>query len=219
MLTISEEILLLMLDDETGWLSVALPGDRIRAAIGGAVLMDLALVDRVDTDLDHLFLVSPDPVGEPVLDHALKRIAAEGERRSVDHWVDAFTNGHEAVRSLIDDRLVARGVVSRDRYNRLLVMGGHHLVDADGHPYRHVRRRLAGELMNEEIPDPRDIMIISLVDTCMLWPGLIDEFRYELLAPRIRQIARLDLIGQAVARVVSRKLAGLNMDVGNTLSR
>ncbi|MXX16906.1 MAG: GPP34 family phosphoprotein, partial [Gammaproteobacteria bacterium] len=43
MLTISEEILLLMLDDETGWLSVVLPGHRIRAAISGAVLMDLAL--------------------------------------------------------------------------------------------------------------------------------------------------------------------------------
>ncbi len=82
-------------------------------------------------------------------------------------------------------------------------MGGHHLVDADGQPYRDVRRRLAGELMDEEIPEPRDIMIISLVDMCMLWPVLIDEVRFELLAPRIGQIARMDLIGQAVTRVVS----------------
>jgi len=41
------------------------------------------------------------------------------------------------------------------------------------------------------------------VDTCMLWPILIDESRFDLLAPRIQQIARLDLIGQAVGRFVS----------------
>ena len=203
MLTISEEILLLMLDDETGWLSVALPGHRIRAAISGAVLMDLALADRIDTDLEHLFLVNPEPAGEPALDHALKRIREDEERRPVDHWVDVFTRDHEAVRARIDDRLVERGIVSRDRFGRLLVMGGSHLVAADGTPYRDVRRRIAGELMNDEIPDPRDIMIISLVDTCMLWPILIDESRFDLLAPRIQQIARLDLIGQAVGRFVS----------------
>ena len=203
MLTISEEILLLMLDDETGWLSVALPGLRIRAAISGAVLMDLALADRIDTDLDHLFLVNPEPAGEPVLDHALTRIRGDGQRRPVDHWVDVFTRDHEAVRSRIDDRLVERGIVSRDRHGRLLVMGGRHLADADGTPYRDVRRRIAGELMNDEIPDPRDIMIISLVDTCLLWPVLIDESRFDLLAPRIQQIARLDLIGQAVGRYLS----------------
>ena len=52
-------------------------------------------------------------------------------------------------------------------------------------------------------PTRGDIMIISLVDTCMLWPILIDESRFDLLAPRIQQIARLDLIGQAVGRFVS----------------
>ena len=101
MLTISEEILLLMLDDETGWLSVALPGHRIRAAISGAVLMDLALADRIDTDLEHLFLVNPEPAGEPALDHALERIRGDEERRPVDHWVDVFTRDHEAVRARI----------------------------------------------------------------------------------------------------------------------
>ena len=35
-------------------------------ALGGALLMDLALADRIDTDLEQLFLVNPEPLGERV---------------------------------------------------------------------------------------------------------------------------------------------------------
>ena len=56
--------------------------------------------------------------------------------------------------------------------------------------------------MADDIPDPRDIMIISLADTCALWQGLIDEPGRSRLAPRIRQIVKMDLIAQAIARVM-----------------
>ena len=69
-------------------------------------------------------------------------------------------------------------------------------------PFRDVRRRLAGVLMADDIPDPRDIMIISLADACALWRGLIDEPGRSRLAPRIERIVKMDLIGQAVARVM-----------------
>ena len=61
--------------------------------------------------------------------------------------------------------------------------------------------------MSDDIPDPRDIMIIGLVDTCSLWGGLNDEAALARLSPRIRQVARMDLIGQAVARVMNRRQA------------
>lgn len=198
-ITIGEEILLLALDDDTGRLNVALRDRRI----GVALLMDLALNDRIDTDLRELFVVSSEPLGEPVLDGALARIAGERERRSTDHWVDVFADGRDAVLRQVAGRLVERGIAIRDRYDRLLVMGG----TGGGRPARDVRRRIAGVLMSDEIPDPRDIMIIGLIDTCSLWGGLIDEAALARLAPRIRQVARMDLIGQAVARVMNRRQA------------
>ena len=56
MITVSEEILLLMLDYDTGRLSPKLPIRSLRSAISGALLMDLALNNRIDTDLQHLFV-------------------------------------------------------------------------------------------------------------------------------------------------------------------
>ena len=57
-------------------------------------------------------------------------------------------------------------------------------------------------LLSGEVPDPRDIMIVSLADACALWPGLREESARIRLAPRIAQIVRMDLIGQAVGRAI-----------------
>ena len=198
MITICEEILLLVLDYDTGRVNTALPGRCVGAALGGAVLMDLALMNRIDTDLQELFVVDSRPPGEPLLDRALARIVGETGRHAADHWVGVFAADQASLREQLTDRLVERGIVARDRYGRLLVMGVHGGV-------RDVRRRIAGELMSDDIPDPRDIMIISLADTCSLWQGLIEAASLARLQPKIRQIARLDLIGQAVARVLDER--------------
>ena len=204
MITISEEVLLLVMDYDTGRLNAELPRRCVRAALGGAVLMDLADRNRVDTDLHRLFVVSPEPLREPVLDRALARIVREAEHRPTDHWVGVLVDDHEALRSLLADRLVTRGIALRDRFDRLLVVGSpRDAINGEALP-RDVRRRIAGVLMSDEIPDPRDIMIISLVETCSLWRGLIDEAGLVRFGPKIGQIARMDLIAQAVARAVSR---------------
>ena len=90
----------------------------------------------------------------------------------------------------------------RGRDDALLVLGTHNYRDEDGPRVKDVRQRLAGVLLSGEVPDPRDIMIVSLADACALWPGLLEESARIRLALRIAQIARMDLIGQAVARAI-----------------
>lgn len=53
MLTFAEEIVLLILDDETGKLANA-GSPSVNHALAGAVLMDLALRSKIDTDLEKL---------------------------------------------------------------------------------------------------------------------------------------------------------------------
>lgn len=203
MITVSEEILLLMLDYDTGMLSPKLSIRSLRSAISGALLMDLALNNRIDTDLHHLFVVNPTPLREPVLDPILARIAADSERRPISHWLDAVAEDYEALLEQVTDQLAARGILVRGKYDRIWIMGTHRYRTEDGQPLRDVRQRIAGVLMNDEIPTPRDVMIMSLADACDLWPSLIhDSETLARYAPRIKQIARMDLIGQAVTQAI-----------------
>ena len=192
-----------MLEYDTGRLSPKLPIRSLRSAISGALLMDLALNNRIDTDLHHLFVVNPTPLQEPVLDPILARIAADRERRPISHWLDAVAEDYEHLLEQVTDQLVARGILARGKYDLIWIMGTRRYLTEDGQPLRDVRQRIAGVLMNDEIPTSRDVMIMSLADACDLRPSLIHEpetlARYE---PRIKQVATMDLIGQAVTQAI-----------------
>ena len=86
MLRFAEEMILLLLRDEDGTF-VHVPNWSVDRALAGAVLMDLALENRIDTDLENLVLVDSTPLGDSILDATLADIAAE-ETRDPRFWVE-----------------------------------------------------------------------------------------------------------------------------------
>ena len=202
MLSIAEEIVLLALDDETGKLSTRLPVHSLRNAVSGALLMDLAFENRIDTDLHRLIVIDSAPLGEPVLDDVLARIAADEEERQTGHWVELFAGDYETLQPLLLDRLVARGILSRQEGRLSWLIGVRRYPTVDDRPQRDVKQRIMDTLQSEVIPDPRDIAIISLADACALWRSGIEERDVADVRPRIEQIVRMDLIGQSVTRTI-----------------
>ena len=202
MLTIAEEILLLVLDEDTGKLQAGLPVHSLRNAVSGALLMELALNDRIDTDLRQLVVVNPAPLGEPVLDHALARIAEDGRSRPAGHWVGVFAEEYDTVQPQLLERLVTRGIVAWREERLLWVIDTQRYPVVDGRPLREIKRRIMDVLLSDVIPDPRDVVIICLADACALWQRLIHPRELAGLEPRIAHIVKLDLIGRSVARTI-----------------
>ena len=202
MLTIAEETILLALDDETGELSTRLPVHSLRNAVSGALLMDLAFENRIDTDLHRLMVISAASFGEPILDHVLSRIVADQEERETGYWVDLFAADYEALQPRLLDRLVARGILSWREGRVFWLIGVRRYPTMDDRPQRDVKQRIMDTLLSETIPDPRDIAIICLADACALWRSLIRESELTDASPRIEQIVKMDLIGQSVTRTI-----------------
>ena len=111
MLRFVEEILLLLLRDEDGkfYHVSRFAMDR---AIAGAVLMDLAMENRIDTDLEDMILLDATPTGDNLLDPSLALIAA-GEKRNALFWVEQTARHADEIREDALARLVERGI--RDR--------------------------------------------------------------------------------------------------------
>ena len=72
----------------------------------------------------------------------------------------------------------------------------------DGKAEREVKLRIMEVLFSDEIPDPRDVVIICLVDACALFRQLLSKRELDQAAKRIEQVARLDLIGQAMSQAI-----------------
>src|SRR5438105_12939830 len=98
MLSFVEEITLLLLDDTQGRF-VDLPLSASDVVVAGAALMDLALANRIDSDLERLTVVDTKPTGDDILDDALARIAQPGHDLSVSAALAAlaaYASGYTA---------------------------------------------------------------------------------------------------------------------------
>jgi hypothetical protein len=85
---------------------------RLDHGLGGAVLLELALAERLDIRNGKVVVRMAAPTGDALADAPLARIAADGKERKPGHWVQQFAKG---TRARVLDDLVMRGMLRRDR--------------------------------------------------------------------------------------------------------
>jgi len=202
MLTISEEVLLLFIDDERGTF-IRGPDIHVELAMSGAVLMDLALANRIDTDPERLFVVDRSPLGDEVLDRLLARIAASEQEHSVEYWLNWIREDVPDIMGHFIDRLVERGILRRMEEKILWVFETRRYPVIDDREEREVKRRITSVLFSDEVPDPRDIVIIGIVNACDLLEVILHHREVEKVRERAEQLAGMDFIGQAVNRTIN----------------
>ena len=200
MLRFAEEIILLMLHDDDGKFA-HVPSWSMDRAMAGAVLMDLALENRIDTDPENLILVDDTPVGDSLLDETLAEIAA-GEQRDARHWVEHTAKKGEQIREEALSRLVDAGILERQEDRFLWVFRSRRYPVVDGKAEREVKLRIMEVLFSDQIPEPRDVVIIALADACGIFRELLPKRELQQAADRIEQVRKLDLIGQAMADTI-----------------
>jgi hypothetical protein len=72
----------------------------------------------------------------------------------------------------------------------------------DNSTVREVKLRLMGVLFSEDIPDPRDTLLISLSDVCGIFSSLLSNAELDAAAGRIGRVRKLDLMGREVTNAV-----------------
>ena len=190
------EEFLLLLRDEDGTLSRTAEW-LVRPALGAAVLMDLALENRIDSDADRLFLMDSTPVGDPLLDPMLAEIARTEVTHNALYWVDHATRHADEIREAALERLIENGILQLEDDRFLWIFGAQRYSVVDGKIERELAQRIRMVLLSDVIPDPRDVVIITLADGCGLVGPLLSSGELAQAALRIEQVRKMDLIGRA----------------------
>ena len=68
---------------------------------------------------------------------------------------------------------------------------------------REIKLHIGNVLLSDDIPDPRDVALIGLVDACDLLGDIFPERNIDRLRPRIEQLRKMDLIGRELAGAIS----------------
>ena len=208
-LTLPSELILMLLNEESGYFH-QVPGWDLNCAVAGSVLAELSLLSRIDTDMESLYLLDKTETGNPVLDPILEEIAAEPEQRNAQYWIERMAPRAESIIDSTLDRLVEMDVLEHHSGDYWTVThSARHsemFSSPEGDAVQFVKTRIGQVIFNNEIPDPRDVIIICLINTC-------DVFRFifnldDAAEERIQFICRMDLIGRSIAAAVAHNLAG-----------
>jgi hypothetical protein len=208
-LTFTEEIVLLALDDKTG-AQLQLSVTALNYALAGAVLADLALAGKIDTDTERLTVLDPSPTGDPLLDPWLALIAGEPKVHPVAWWLFTLAERRTEIEQPALDRLVARGILRREDKKLLWVIGLRRYPTVDGHERTEVRTRLGQLILGEDLPDPRDATLLSLLRGCRLTDHIFDGPEFATRDQRLATLAKMDLVGREVASATTEAIIALS---------
>ena len=209
-LSLPDELILMLLNEQNGYFH-QVPGWKLNCAVVGAVLAELSLLSRIDTDMESLILVDQTETGNPALDPILRQIANEPVQRNAQYWIERLVVHAESVIDLTLDRLVELKILEYHdgEFWTLAPIKWH--TDTYGNSLEDtadefIKTRITKVLFFDAIPDPRDIIIVCLVNTCDVF-----RFMFEIddeAEERIKYICQMDLIGRSIADAVVHNLAG-----------
>jgi len=201
-LSLTEELLLVALDDDTGRLIELLPFS-LETAIAAALVMDLTLAARIDTDPAQLFVLSAAPTGNAILDDVLARITAEPEPLSSAEWLRRLAVPGPELRDRILARLVERGVLQSVEKRLLWVFKTRVYPPTSGLEEREVKSRVMTLLNSDDIPETRDAMLVGLLRATGIMERLLIDSEYQRLRARIDQVSALEEVSRALTQEVA----------------
>jgi plasmid stability protein len=181
---IAEELLLLAYDNVSGKAT----GSRIGLDLGmaAAVLVELALAGRVAYRDGTIVVTDPTPIGDPVTDDTLAKIAANPPATPAS-WVQRLRHG---LRDRVLADLISKGVMRDVDEVALGHIHVHRYPSLDRTVENETRQRLATALAGEGAPDERTAALATLVAAVRMEPALgLSGAELEAAHERLERIA------------------------------
>ncbi|MDD3051221.1 MAG: GPP34 family phosphoprotein [Candidatus Cloacimonetes bacterium] len=202
MLSFAEELLLLTLDDDKGCFCHISP-ITIDFALAGAILMDLALMEKIDTDIDNLTITDDSPTGDEIFDTIITLIKESEEPKNALYWIREIKNRCVNLKDVLIERLVTKGILKKEENKFLWVFKQRRYPIINNREKKEVKTRIRELILSDEIPDPKDVVICSLISACNLTGKIFTSDEMDRAVKRMSEIARMDLIGQALSKAIN----------------
>jgi hypothetical protein len=207
-LRLYEEIMLLALRDDKGTLLTYVA----EFAIAGALLAELMLDGRIaitDAKKQHVGIRNTSPIGDPILDEALARIAKRKRPASVVSWLTQLA-GAKWLRHRAARQLCRRGILRADEKTVLLFFKQKIYPELDPMPERRLLERMRAAVTSESGPvDPRTAAVVSLAHGTQILSAALGKDVVKRRKHRIEAIVRGEATGQAAKKAIQAHQAAM----------
>ena len=202
-LHLHEQLMLVALRDEKGTLESK--ATMYAYALGGAMLAELSLAGKIrigDDKKAFVDLVDRSPLGEPVLDECLDKVATAKRRARATTWVQRFANT-KRLRHRVAQGLCRRGILRDDEDKVLLFFSRKLYPTIDPVPERRLVERLRTAVFNDSRPmDPETVIVVALANATGLLPIHFDKKDLRRRKRHLKRLTEGTMAGTAAQQAV-----------------
>ena len=196
-LTLVEGFLLLALDNRKG--TFLIDSIALNHGLAGAVLMKLTILKKIRIEQRRVYVVDTSDTGSPFLNSMLGVIAQSQKQRKVRQWVTRLASRLRNKKQMLFDRLIKEGVLNKERKKILGIIP--HTVYPTLDPAREdaLRSRMLDVIQGNKEPDPRSVMLLSLLEATKLTRVLFHHRKqYRQARRRIRELTSEYEVGNMI---------------------
>lgn len=199
-LIIPEKLFILMIDDDEGAVATSVK-TTLRYGLADALLVELALANKIQLEDGRLALADPAPTGDTWFDEILAMIAAENKPRKLSHWVQAV--GSKPTIKQVASRLAERNVIVIEKKRYLWVIPYEVFPQVDASAKYWVKQHLRGIVLAGEQADASDIALLSLLKACRLLRLVFTRDERKSADKKVDALVKGEVFGEALAKLLA----------------
>jgi hypothetical protein len=201
MLSLSEEILLLALDDTSGRL-LPLPERALDIALAAAVVMGLHNEKRIEVTPPTVSVLDASPTGDIVFDEILKDIEKHSKARLSGH-IHRISGHANHIRNATLESLVKKNILECKEEKLFWIIPSRRYPLNNAAEELMAKARIRAILLEGQEPKAWDIDMIALLEACDLLHTLLSKEELAAARMRIQELEARDPIGIAVIESVA----------------
>ena len=195
-----DQLTLLALDDDKG--TFLADSTSYSYAIAGALMMELALSERIDLTDEKLVLKDKSKTGDVVVDHYFDMIIQSTKERKIKYWVEKIGEKANKIKRDTIDKLIDNRILEKKENKILWIFSYNKFPTQNPRPENQLRRRLYDIIVNSHRPELKEIMLLNLIESCSLGKEVFGKTEVKKFKKRLKSINEYDHLGDSISKSV-----------------
>lgn len=210
MITLSEQLLLLALNDEKGSVvmsaSTALP-----YGLAGALLLELFLAHKIQFKKDKIVIINSEKSTNTILNEVLDVISKSTKSLDTKHCIETITKKVSKLQDRLAEQLVEKKILVKEEKSFLWIINYNHYPMKDDKAEQGIRRRIKQIVLKRATATEEEVALLSLIKACELINEIFDKPDRKKAVERIKHITEHHQVGVAIAKTMEEITAAIVM--------
>jgi len=199
-LNLIDQLTLLALDDEKG--TFLADSTAYSYAIAGAIIMELALEERIDLSGEKVVVKDKSKTGDKIIDAYFDTIIESGKERNVKSWVDRFGDKANKIKLATIDKLIENRILDKREGKILWIFSNDKYPMQNPRLENQLRNRLYDIIVNSHRPELKEIMLLNLIESCSLGKEVFGKAQVKTFKKKLKTVNESDHLGDSISKSV-----------------